>query len=85
VRRFLYTPVEDDGTLEGPGTEGLRSAAAAAAGVGAELVYSGGVGSLDDLRELASLDLQSLTGVIVGRALYEERFTVAEGQAALDG
>ena len=83
VRRFVYTPVEVDGTMEGPGVEGLRAAAAAAADSGAELIYSGGVGSLDHLRELAGLGLASLAGVIVGRALYEGRFTVSEGQAAL--
>ena len=85
VRSFIYTPVEVDGTLEGPGIEGLRTAAAAAADAGAELVYSGGVGSLDDLAEIVALGLESLGGVIVGRALYEGRFTVAEGQAALGG
>jgi phosphoribosylformimino-5-aminoimidazole carboxamide ribotide isomerase len=83
VGRFLYTPVEVDGTLEGPALEGLPGVASAAAAVGAELVYSGGVGSLEDLRALAKLDLEPLAGVIVGRALYEARFTVAEGQAAL--
>ncbi len=83
VRRFVYTPVDVDGTLEGPSIEGLRAAAAAAAGSGAELIYSGGVGSLEHLRELAELGLDSLAGVIVGRALYEGLFTVAEGQAAL--
>jgi phosphoribosylformimino-5-aminoimidazole carboxamide ribotide isomerase len=83
VRRFVYTPVEVDGTMEGPGVEGLRAAGAAAADGGAELIYSGGVGSLDHLRELAGLGLDSLAGVIVGRALYEGRFTVSEGQAAL--
>ena len=84
VRSFVYTPVEVDGTLEGPGLEGVRAACEAAATVGAELVYSGGVGELDHLRELAALGLQSLAGVIVGRALYEGRFTVAAGQEALD-
>jgi phosphoribosylformimino-5-aminoimidazole carboxamide ribotide isomerase len=83
VRRFVYTPVEVDGTMEGPGVEGLQAAGAAAADGGAELIYSGGVGSLDHLRELAGLGLDSLAGVIVGRALYEGRFTVSEGQAAL--
>ena len=53
VGRFVYTPVEVDGTMEGPGIEGLRAVAAAAADAGAELIYSGGVGSLDHLRELA--------------------------------
>jgi phosphoribosylformimino-5-aminoimidazole carboxamide ribotide isomerase len=83
VRRFVYTPVDVDGTLQGPSIEGVQAAAAAAADGGAELIYSGGVGSLDHLRELAALGLDSLAGVIVGRALYEKRFTVAEGQAAL--
>jgi phosphoribosylformimino-5-aminoimidazole carboxamide ribotide isomerase len=84
VRRFLYTPVEVDGTLAGPALDAVRAAAGAADGAGAELVYSGGVGSLDDLRALAALALEPVTGVIVGRALYEGRFTVAEGQAALE-
>jgi phosphoribosylformimino-5-aminoimidazole carboxamide ribotide isomerase len=82
VRRFVYTPVEVDGTMQGPGIDGLRAAAVAARG--AELIYSGGVGSLNDLRELAGLGLENLAGVIVGRALYEGRFTVAEGQEALE-
>ena len=81
VRRFVYTPVQVDGLMEGPDLDSLREAARATAG---ELIYSGGVGSLDDLRALAGLGLDNLGGVIVGRALYEGRFTVAEAQAALD-
>ena len=84
VRRFLYTPVEVDGTLEGPELEGLRLVAAAAAEAGAELTYSGGVGSLEHLRALLQLRLEALVAVIVGRALYEGRFTVGEAQRVLD-
>jgi phosphoribosylformimino-5-aminoimidazole carboxamide ribonucleotide (ProFAR) isomerase len=47
-------------------------------------LYSGGIGSLDHLRSLADLRQVNLAGVIVGKALYEGRFTIAEGQAALD-
>jgi phosphoribosylformimino-5-aminoimidazole carboxamide ribotide isomerase len=83
VRSFVYTPVEVDGTLEGPGLDGVREVAAAAGVTGAELLYSGGIGTLDHLRALAGLGLGAIRGVIVGRALYEGRFTVAEGQAAL--
>ena len=83
VSRFVFTPVEVDGTLEGPGIEGLRAAAEAAADASAELIYSGGIGTIEHLRELGALGLDAVTGVIVGRALYEERFTVAEGEAAL--
>ena len=50
---------------------------------GAELIYSGGVGTLKDLEGLAKMGAASLTGVIVGRALYDERLTVAEAIAAL--
>lgn len=80
VRRFIYTPVEVDGTMEGPDTESLREVAGA---TDAELIYSGGVGSLDHLRALADMDLPNLEGVIVGRALYEDRFGVAEAQVIL--
>jgi phosphoribosylformimino-5-aminoimidazole carboxamide ribotide isomerase len=84
VGAFVFTPVDVDGTLAGPSIEELRDAAAAAGAEGAGLVYSGGVGTLDDLRALAALGLAELEGVIVGRALYERRFAVGEGQAALD-
>lgn len=85
VSTFIYTPVEVDGTLAGPSVDELQPIGRAAASVEAGLIYSGGVGSLDDLGRLAALGLAPLIGVIVGRALYEGRFTVAEGQAALDG
>jgi phosphoribosylformimino-5-aminoimidazole carboxamide ribotide isomerase len=85
VGRFTFTPVEVDGTLAGPAIDSLRVAAEAAAQASATLVYSGGVGSLEHLAELAALGLGALEGVIVGRALYEGRFTVAEGAAALAG
>ena len=82
VRRFVYTPVEVDGTMEGPGLDDLRKAAAATE---AELIYSGGVGELDDLAALRALGLTNLGGAIVGRALYEGRFEVEQGQRVLDG
>jgi phosphoribosylformimino-5-aminoimidazole carboxamide ribotide isomerase len=46
-------------------------------------MYSGGIGRREHLEALAGLRQVNLTGVIVGKALYEKRFTVAEGQAAL--
>jgi phosphoribosylformimino-5-aminoimidazole carboxamide ribotide isomerase len=48
-------------------------------------VYSGGVSSVEDLRALAGLRQVNLAGVIVGKALYEGRLDVADGQAALAG
>jgi phosphoribosylformimino-5-aminoimidazole carboxamide ribotide isomerase len=80
IRRFVCTPVEVDGLMEGPDLDALREAAGA---TGGEVIYSGGIGSLDDLRAVADLALENIEGVIVGRALYEQRFTVAEAQAVL--
>ncbi len=85
VRRFVYTPVEVDGTLEGPGIDGLGSVLDACAATGAELIYSGGVGTLEDLTRLGGFAQRPLGGVIVGRALYERRFTVAAALGALAG
>ena len=80
ARRFLFTPIEVDGTLEGPAVDDLGRIAAATA---AEVLYSGGVGGLSDLRSLAARAPRNVTGVIVGRALYEGRFTVGEARSAL--
>jgi phosphoribosylformimino-5-aminoimidazole carboxamide ribotide isomerase len=81
VLRFVYSSIERDGMLEGPD---LQEVARVAAAVRGSFVYSGGVSSLDDLRALAGLRQVNLTGVIVGKALYEGRFAVAEAQTALD-
>jgi phosphoribosylformimino-5-aminoimidazole carboxamide ribotide isomerase len=81
VGRFLCTAIEVDGTMEGPALAELRRIAAA---TDAKVIASGGVGDLSDLEALAREAPPNVEGVIVGRALYERRFTVAEGQAALD-
>ena len=85
VRRFVCTPVEVDGTLAGPQTVGLREVAAAVAEPGGEWIYSGGIGALEHLRGLAAEKLPALAGVIVGRALYDGKFTVADARDALAG
>ncbi len=82
VRRFVYSSIERDGLLAGPDLEGARRVAEAVRGTYA---YSGGVGSLRDLSSLVELRQVNLNGVIVGKALYERQFSVAEGQAVLDG
>ncbi len=81
VTRFMYTNVDRDGMLGGPDLEEVRRIAGAIEGT---FVYSGGIASVDDLTDLGGLGLPNLTGVVSGKALYEGRFTVAEGQAALD-
>jgi phosphoribosylformimino-5-aminoimidazole carboxamide ribotide isomerase len=80
VRSFVYTNVDRDGMLAGPDLDEVRRIADVVRG---RFLYSGGIGSLDDLRALAALRQVNLGGVIVGKALYEGRFTVDEGQRAL--
>jgi phosphoribosylformimino-5-aminoimidazole carboxamide ribotide isomerase len=80
VERFLFTPIEVDGTLAGPGFEQLDRVAAATSN---SVIYSGGVGTLADLERLRAEAAPNVDGVIVGRALYDKRFTVAEAVAAL--
>jgi phosphoribosylformimino-5-aminoimidazole carboxamide ribotide isomerase len=80
VRAFVFTNVDKDGMLEGPDLDEVRRVAAAVRG---RFMYSGGIGKREDLAALAGLRQVNLSGVIVGKALYERRFTVADGQAAL--
>jgi phosphoribosylformimino-5-aminoimidazole carboxamide ribotide isomerase len=80
VPRFLCTAIEVDGTLAGPA---LGELARIASATQAPVLASGGVGDLDDLRALRKNAAANVEGVIVGRALYEQRFTVKEAIKAL--
>ncbi len=79
---LIVTEIGRDGTLEGPAFGQLGSVLAAC---GIPLIASGGVGTLDDLRALAQLRSgdRGLEGIIVGRAIYEGRFDVAEALVSL--
>jgi phosphoribosylformimino-5-aminoimidazole carboxamide ribotide isomerase len=75
---FVITDISRDGMLTGPDVEGLARAISLTK---IPVIASGGVGDISHVRELASL-LQ-LDGVIVGKAIYENRFTVAEAVQVL--
>lgn len=81
VRHLLYTDIARDGMLEGPNLKALRRLADAVRPI--KVIASGGISSLDDLRRLRDLRLPNLSGVIVGRALYEGRFGVADALGLL--
>ena len=78
--RYVVTDVLKDGTLRGPNVDLLRSVCAA---TDAPVVASGGVSSLDDLRDLAELAPVGVEGAIVGKALYAGAFTLPEALAAV--
>ena len=78
VTRAVYTDTARDGMLGGPNLVGLHDLAEATS---LEIILSGGVALLDDLRRLKKLDEANVVGVIVGRALYEKAFTLADALA----
>jgi phosphoribosylanthranilate isomerase len=80
--RYVVTDVNSDGMLSGPNLELLRSVCEA---TDKPVIASGGVSSLDDLRALAGLTSIGVEGAIVGTALYERNFTVAEALNLLQG
>jgi phosphoribosylformimino-5-aminoimidazole carboxamide ribotide isomerase len=73
---IVYTDIARDGTLEGPNYAGISALTQA---VRTPVIASGGVGRLEDLKQLATLPI---VGCLVGRALYEGRFTL---RAAVTG
>ncbi len=70
IAGIVYTDIARDGTLEGPNLEAIGAMAEA---VRSPVIASGGVGTLEDLTRLATLPI---AGCIVGRALYDGRFTL---------
>lgn len=81
VRHLLYTDIGRDGMLDGPNLGALKRLAAAVPPI--SVIASGGISSLNDLKRLTAMKIPNVGGVIVGRALYEQRFTVAEALVAL--
>lgn len=82
VAALIVTEIGRDGTLAGPDLVGLASVLAASE---IDVIASGGVGSLDDLRALSAMEVDGrrLAGAIFGKALYEGTFTVEQALATL--
>jgi 1-(5-phosphoribosyl)-5-[(5-phosphoribosylamino)methylideneamino] imidazole-4-carboxamide isomerase/N-(5'phosphoribosyl)anthranilate isomerase len=81
VQRFVFTDIARDGMLGGPNLERLAKVAEATT---ARLTASGGVSSVADLERLASVHPR-VDEVIVGKALYAGRFTVADALVSIGG
>jgi len=79
VPTVIVTNVSIDGTLQGVDLASLEEVARA---FGGDVIYSGGIGSLDDVRAVARLRHRGLRGMIVGRALYLGRFTLRQAMDA---
>ena len=76
AKHFIYTDIATDGTLAGPNIEANKALADSEK---AEVIVSGGIGSLKDVQKVKEASAQSnIVGVIIGKALYEKRFTLEE-------
>ena len=78
LKTVIYTDISRDGTLSGINLPAIKKVLNASQ---IDFIVSGGVSSLADIKKLASLDCVNLKGVIVGKALYEKRFSLREAIA----
>jgi len=75
ARLVIYTDISRDGVLVGPNTESLKQMIDA---TGLNVIASGGVSKLEDVRTLTAIRHPRLDGVIIGKALYEQLLTLEE-------
>jgi len=74
-KQLIYTDTLKDGTLSGPNIKAIKSLLKE---TGLKLIASGGISGLDDIYKLKKLEKQGLIGVIIGKALYEGKFTLTQ-------
>lgn len=72
--RFIYTQISRDGTMEGPDVESLKTLADS---VDIPIIASGGIGELVDIEKVLSISEFGIDGLIIGRALYENKFKLS--------
>jgi phosphoribosylformimino-5-aminoimidazole carboxamide ribotide isomerase len=77
---IVYTDIMRDGMMDGPN---LREVKRMAVETGVPLIASGGISSLGDIEKLKRLESYGVKGVIVGKAIYEGRISVAEAVAVM--
>ncbi|MGK7379496.1 1-(5-phosphoribosyl)-5-[(5-phosphoribosylamino)methylideneamino]imidazole-4-carboxamide isomerase [Planococcus sp. 1R117A] len=76
AKHFIYTDIATDGTLQGPNINANKTLVDSDQ---AEVIVSGGIGSLEDIQNVKQAAGESpIAGVIIGKALYENRFTLEE-------
>ena len=75
LQEIIYTDISRDGMLSGPNLAALEEMTLVK---GLKVIASGGVSSLGDLKNIKKLKNKGVTGVIVGKALYDERFSLED-------
>jgi phosphoribosylformimino-5-aminoimidazole carboxamide ribotide isomerase len=80
IAGIISTDISTDGTLEGPNLQAMKEIATESS---VPVIASGGVGSISDLLSLLQLERYGVTGVIVGRALYDGSIDLSEAIKAI--
>lgn len=80
VKEIIYTDISRDGTLQGPNLAALENMAAQ---LTIPIIASGGISSLEDLKNVQKLKTEGVHGIIIGQALYAGQFTLQEALAAV--
>ena len=80
ISSFIVTDIDTDGTLDGPNVAFIKEVLKQ---TNIPVIASGGIGSLSDLSALTKFESFGLEGVIVGKALYEKKFTIEEGNLVM--
>ncbi len=80
ISNFIVTDINTDGTLNGPNEDFIEEVLNVTE---FPIIASGGIGSLTDLLSLTKFERKGLDGVIVGKALYENKFTIKEANDIL--
>ncbi len=75
VSEVIYTDISRDGTLEGPNYDAIETMLTVS---DIPIIVSGGISSLEDIKKLKEYEPMGLKGVIIGKALYEGKFTLPE-------
>jgi phosphoribosylformimino-5-aminoimidazole carboxamide ribotide isomerase len=87
IRYLNYTDRTKDGTLHGLSEKDIKSLERFLNEIKekeVEVIYAGGISSINDIKNLAKLKNDKLTGIIVGKALYEENFKLKQAQQEAD-
>ncbi|PIQ88398.1 MAG: 1-(5-phosphoribosyl)-5-[(5-phosphoribosylamino)methylideneamino]imidazole-4-carboxamide isomerase [Candidatus Omnitrophica bacterium CG11_big_fil_rev_8_21_14_0_20_42_13] len=79
LNTLIYTDISRDGTLQGPNVAAIAEILNR---INIDLIASGGISSLDDIKELSSLKGKELAGIIIGKALYENKFSLKDAMEA---
>jgi len=75
VERIIYTDIEKDGMLVGPN---LKLTKQLAEETGLKVIASGGISSIEDVKKVQAIEKSGIEGVIIGKALYENKFNLKQ-------